>query len=343
MKITSTFVLAAVLAFKTSGVLALPFSVNEVASFDARDAGVLSEIDFEAREFDEGLEVDAREFDDEFEVEARDFEDFEELDARAGGATAATPHTATTHPTTHVASAGKPAAVDPAKAFFSNEIKAQEAQLHRDQTALQGLEHPHISTAAHGTGSRPTLNRATSLHAGSTGLHPPTGASHQGSRLSTGRPGSRPLSTGRRPASGLRGESRLSAQGAVHKPVGLHGESRLGAEGTGRRPLGGLRGESRLREETGRRPIGGQRGESRLSAQGRRPAGGRGESRLSTHEPGLRPTSSRLANSRAGAHPETAAQRAAAVRIGQENKIESNEQKLEHEIRLEQKLASLQG
>jgi len=324
MKLTSTFVLAAVLALKTSGILALPFATTEIASLDARDAGVLSEIEFEAREFNDEFEVEARGFDDEFEFEARDFEYFEELEARTGGASAVTTHATTTHPTTHVASAGKP--VNPANAFFSNEIKAQEAQLHHDQTALLGLEHPHTSTGAHGASTRPTLNRATSLH----GLHPATGASHLG-HLGTGRLGSHPLSTqGRRPLGGLRSESRLSAQGARRRPSeGLGAESRLHT----------LRPLHPLRTESGRRPLGG------LRAQGTRRIPGEGlgaESRLRTLH-----AESRLANSRAGARPgshlETAAQRGAAVRLGQENRIESSEKKLEHEIRLEKKLESLQG
>ncbi|KAF8959687.1 hypothetical protein BDZ97DRAFT_1377472 [Flammula alnicola] len=68
MQLTSTFVLAAVLAFKASSVLALPFEITEVASVGARDISVL-DAEVEARAFDD-------EFEDEFEIDAQ-------FDARA--------------------------------------------------------------------------------------------------------------------------------------------------------------------------------------------------------------------------------------------------------------------
>ncbi|KAF9474114.1 hypothetical protein BDN70DRAFT_885187 [Pholiota conissans] len=82
MQLTSTFVLAAVLALKATSVVAAPFfSSEEIISVEAREIAP-SDIELEAREFDDELELEARDFDDEFELEARDFDDEYELEAR---------------------------------------------------------------------------------------------------------------------------------------------------------------------------------------------------------------------------------------------------------------------
>jgi hypothetical protein len=82
MQLTSTFILAAMLALKATSVTALPFNSNDIASMDARDVASYYDSALEARFFDDELEFDAREFGDEFDLDARDVDDYVQFEAR---------------------------------------------------------------------------------------------------------------------------------------------------------------------------------------------------------------------------------------------------------------------
>jgi hypothetical protein len=83
MQLTSTFILAAVLALKATSVTALPFSSNDIATMDARDVASYYDSALEARFFDDELEeFDARELGEEFDLDARDFDDYVQFEAR---------------------------------------------------------------------------------------------------------------------------------------------------------------------------------------------------------------------------------------------------------------------
>jgi hypothetical protein len=90
MRVTTSFVLTAMLAMKGSNVLALPVNMASENSLVEREVseevatrGLTIDMEaIEARDWDESSEIDSRDFEEMSEVDAREWEEMSEYDAR---------------------------------------------------------------------------------------------------------------------------------------------------------------------------------------------------------------------------------------------------------------------